>query len=103
MDKEVLSTLAYFQEQLEVMSQRFQRVKEITHQLYKKNEELQQENEELREIVFSRKKETRGEGYSNLLHLYQEGYHICHSSYGDRRKGDCLFCQKLIDNQFEEK
>ncbi|MFW5991612.1 MAG: initiation-control protein YabA [Halanaerobiaceae bacterium] len=102
MDKEALSTLAYFQEQLEEMTRRFRKVKEIMQQLYTENKELRQENKELREIVFVQKKEGRGEGYSNLLHLYQEGYHICHSSFGDRRKGDCLFCQKLIDNQFEE-
>lgn len=102
MDEEVLSTLAYFQEQLEEMSSRFQKLKDITYRLYKENEELRNENDELKEIVFHRKKESKGEAYSNLLHLYNEGYHICHPSFAERRRGDCLFCQKLIDNQLEE-
>lgn len=102
MDEEVLSILAYFQEQLEEMSGRFKKLKDITYGLYKENEELKEENDELKEIVFKRKKEKKGKAYSNLLHLYNEGFHICHPSFAERRKGDCLFCQKLIDNQLEE-
>lgn len=59
MDKEVLSALAYFQEHLEEMSIRFQKLKDITYQLYKENEELKNENEELKEIIFARKKEKK--------------------------------------------
>jgi len=102
MDEEVLSLLAYFQEQLEEMSSNFKKLKDITYQLYKENEELKEENDELKEIVFKRKKEKKSKAYSNLLHLYNEGFHICHPSFAERRKGDCLFCQKLIDNQLEE-
>ncbi|MFW5981855.1 MAG: initiation-control protein YabA [Halanaerobiaceae bacterium] len=102
MDEEVLSALAYFQEQLEEMSIRFQKLKDITYQLYKKNQELENENDELKAIVFERKKEKKGIAYSNLLHLYNEGYHVCHPSFAEKRKGDCLFCQNLIDKQFEE-
>ncbi|HHU92173.1 MAG TPA: DNA replication initiation control protein YabA [Halanaerobiaceae bacterium] len=102
MDKEVLSALAYFQEHLEEMSIRFQKLKDITYQLYKENEELKNENEELKEIIFARKKEKKGEAATNLLHLYKEGYHVCHPSFAERRKGDCLFCQQLIDNQLTE-
>lgn len=102
MDEEVLSALAYFQEQLEEMSSRFQKLKDITYNLYKKNQELENENDELKALVFQRKKEKKGVASSNLLHLYNEGYHICHPSFAERRKGDCLFCQKLIDKQLEE-
>lgn len=102
MDEEVLSILAYFQEQLEEISGSFKKLKDITYGLYKENEELKEENDELKEIVFKRKKEKKGKAYSNLLHLYNEGFHICHPSFAERRKGDCLFCQKLIDNQLEE-
>lgn len=102
MDEEVLSVLAYFQEHLAEMSSRFQNLKDITYQLYKENKELKEENEELKEIIFNRKKDKKGEAYSNLLHLYNEGYHVCHPSFAERRKGDCLFCQQLIDNQLVE-
>lgn len=102
MDEEVLSALAYFQEELEEMAIRFQKLKDVTYQLYRENEELKEENAELKEIIFNKKKKITGKGYSNLVHLYQEGYHVCHPSFGERRKGDCLFCQKLIDTQLKE-
>lgn len=102
MDQSILSALAYFQEQLEEMSIRFQKLKDITYKLYKENETLKEENQELKKIIFNKNDDNRGAGYSNLLHLYNEGYHICHPSFGERRKGECLFCQQLIDNQLEE-
>ncbi len=102
MDEEVLSALAYFQEELEAMANRFQILKDVTYQLYRENENLKEENAELKELIFNKKKNEKGKGYSNLIHLYQEGYHVCHPSFGERRRGDCLFCQKLIDLQLKE-
>ena len=102
MDKEVLSILAYFQEHLEEMSSRFQKLKDITYQLYKENEELKSENEELKEIVFARKKERKERQFPISSIYIGKGYHVCHPSFAERRKGDCLFCQQLIDNQLTE-
>ena len=111
MDDEILSNLAYFQEEIEEMSMKFQKLKDITYELYKENEALKEENEELRKLIFSKEEnkednegniKSQGRGYSNLLNLYKEGYHICHLSFGEKRKGDCLFCQQLIENQIEE-
>ncbi|MDO4431968.1 MAG: initiation control protein YabA [Aerococcaceae bacterium] len=38
-------------------------------------------------------------GKERLLSFYQEGIHICHTSFGSRRLADeeCLFCQGIID------
>ena len=104
MDEEILSTLAYFQEELEEMSIRFQKLKDITYNLYKENQSLKEENAELRRLAFQEDSEGNvvREGYSNLLHLYNEGYHVCHLSFGERRRRECLFCIQLLENQMEE-
>ncbi len=106
MDQEVLRALAHFQEQIEALSIRFHKLKDITYDLYKENEELRLENEELKNIIFKQEEvelPRKREGYSNLIHLYDEGYHVCPLSFGEKRKGDCLFCLNLLENQVEKK
>ncbi len=108
MDDEILSSLAYFQEEIEEMSMKFHKLKDVTYKLYKENEALKEENKELKKLIFQEEENeannesSKGKGYSNLINLYKEGYHICHLSFGEKRKGDCLFCLQLIENQIEE-
>lgn len=100
MDKEILSALAYFQEEIEELSLKFQKLKDVTYNLYKENRALEEENRELKALVFNQ--EVTGEAHTNLTELYNEGYHICHFSFGERRKGDCLFCQQLLEGKTGE-
>ena len=106
MDEELLTALAHFQEQLQEITDKFHDMKEITYNMYKENEKLKRENRRLKKYVFDKKSKDkdesdRGKGFSNLNHLYDEGYHVCHASFGEKRGGDCLFCRQLLDNKFE--
>lgn len=41
----------------------------------------------------------QGEGYERLGALYNDGYHICPSNFGDSRQEDCLFCLAFINKE----
>lgn len=100
MDEEILTALAHFQERIKDISLRFQKLRDITYDLYRENEELKEENENLKQLIFQDRKSDE-EGYSNLLKLYNEGFHICHLNFGEQRDRDCLFCIQLVENKLE--
>lgn len=41
----------------------------------------------------------QGEGYERLGMLYNEGYHVCPSNFGDSRQEECLFCIAFIHKE----
>lgn len=104
MDQEILEELALFQEKIEEISMKFKNLKDITYKLYKENEALKNENEELKSIIFKEEGKEMPPSKNNLKRLHDEGYHICHLSFGEKRKGECLFCQRLLeDNALQKK
>lgn len=42
-----------------------------------------------------------GQGFLNLLGLYDQGFHICNLHFGRRRAGECLFCTALLRKKLE--
>ncbi|HNX91995.1 MAG TPA: initiation control protein YabA [Syntrophomonas sp.] len=41
----------------------------------------------------------QGEGYDRLGMLYNDGYHVCPSNFGDSRQEECLFCLAFINKE----
>ncbi len=104
MDDELLSALAHFQEEIEKLSQKFKNLQNKTYNLYKENQKLRQENEELRKLALKKEDVDVDNDFSPqaaeyLGHLYEENYHICPLSFGEKRKRDCLFCRELLERQ----
>lgn len=104
MDEEILNLLAQFREQLQVLTSDFQRMKDVVFALYKENKDLMEENENLKKLLFEKEgvkaKENPqkvGAAYANLARLYDEGFHICHLNFAEKRRGDCLFCRKFLE------
>ncbi len=103
MDKDILTTLAHFQEKIQEISIAFNELRDITYDLYKENEALKEENKDLQKILFNKNENSKeGEGYSNLMYLYNEGFHICHLSFGEKRSRECLFCIQVVEKNFAE-
>ncbi|MBM7623939.1 initiation control protein YabA [Sporohalobacter salinus] len=104
--EDILSLLATFQERLNMLNDDFRKIKKIAHSLYKENKDLKEENENLKRLLFEQKADSEDEsedraGYNNLAKLYEEGFHICHLNFGEKRDGECLFCMGLLDVQLD--
>ena len=46
-------------------------------------------------------KEDKSQSVGNLIKLYEQGFHICNSSFGQIRDEDCIFCLNVIDRTEE--
>ncbi|WP_027339744.1 initiation-control protein YabA [Halonatronum saccharophilum] len=98
--EEIISLLAHFQEELQVLTNDFQKVKNKIYNVYKENEALKEENENLKRLVFEKEEsDDQGPIHDNLSKLYSEGFHVCHLNFGESRQGDCLFCMGLLADE----
>lgn len=41
----------------------------------------------------------QGEGYEQLGQIYNEGYHVCPTFYGQARNGECIFCIAFMEKE----
>lgn len=101
--EEIISLLAHFQERLQVLNDDFQKVKNTVYDMYKENESLREENENLKQLLFeqeeSEAEQEVKEEQDNLVRLYQEGFHVCHLNFGEAREEDCLFCIGMLKKE----
>lgn len=99
MDKDFWARLAECQDAFTRWEKKWKKLKEMAGNLYLENQELKNENEELKNIIKGQKDEIqKGQaGHDNLRNLYRENYHVCPLNFGDKRKGDCLFCREFLE------
>lgn len=64
-------------------------------------EQLEEDNITMQNII--RKKNMSVSGRSNLISLFEAGFHVCPSHFGELRDGDCLFCVSFLDRERGEK
>ena len=57
-------------------------------------ESIEEQNKILRDKLSTER--IRGEGFESLSQLYDEGYHICHDYFAQRREEPCLFCLSFL-------
>jgi len=101
---EFWNRLSEFNNGLKRLERKWEKIKEEASSLFIENQELKKENEELKRIIGGSKKKEQSEetGQANLQHLYEEGYHVCPFDFGEKRKGDCLFCREFLQKAYGE-
>ncbi|MDF9407100.1 MAG: DNA replication initiation control protein YabA [Pelotomaculum sp. PtaB.Bin013] len=82
-------------------------------EIKQKAHELEEENAQLRKrlaaacrergVVCAEQGEAEktGEGFINLLELYDQGFHVCNLNFGGRRTAGCLFCMAFLRKEHE--
>ena len=80
--------------QIDHLAERIQDILMEVEELKKQMEMLEKRNEQLSNYL---QKEDKSQSAGNLIKLYEQGFHICHSSYGSIREEDCIFCLNVID------
>ncbi len=58
---------------------------------------LEEDNRSLQSIVH--KKNTSVSGEANLLAIFNAGFHICPSHFGESREDECIFCSSFLNKE----
>ena len=80
--------------ELEALTETLQEALRQVEQMKLVVESLEDQNKILREKLSTEK--IRGEGFESLSHLYDDGFHICHDYFAQKRDEPCLFCLSFL-------
>ncbi|MDO4679941.1 MAG: DNA replication initiation control protein YabA [Aerococcus sp.] len=112
--KEMSQKIDQMHDQMQTMLSQIETLSAAWSELVIENQDLQTENHYLRERVqtlseeleqsskatAAKNNETTGlsPALQNLLNIYEDGYHICNISYGQRRQNEeqCMFCLEIL-------
>ena len=100
--KELFDALDGFSQELLVTLAEVEAIKKNLRLIVEENTALRLENDKLRERLGEVEKTTSPKfhrtGRENLQRIYNDGFHVCTDSYGQRRENDeeCIFCDELL-------
>ncbi|AND80388.1 MULTISPECIES: DNA replication initiation control protein YabA [Streptococcus] len=100
--KKLFDAFDDFSQNLMVTLAEVEAMKKQVQELVKENTGLRLENTKLRERLHQLEPETEAkaphQGKDHLESIYQDGFHVCNSFYGQRRENDegCVFCMELL-------
>ena len=100
--KELFDALDGFSQNLLVTLAEVEAINKNLKEVIEENTALRLENDKLRERLGEVEKtssaKSQHHGRENLQRIYNDGFHICTYSYGQRRENDeeCMFCDELL-------
>lgn len=101
--KNLFDTFDDFSQNLMVTLAEIDAMKGQFQQLLEENAALRLENNKLRQRLDQMEPATKSSqsGRENLENIYEDGFHICTTFYGQRRGSDegCFFCLELLDRE----
>jgi regulator of replication initiation timing len=105
----VFAQVANVEERIGELYQELGSLRQRIVELLEENQRLAMENLRLRQQLHAKiadEAAVSGEGYENLVRLYEEGFHICKDYYGrlrtDQSEQGCLFCYKFLTRNHRE-
>ncbi len=98
--KELFDALDGFSQNLLVTLAEVEAIKKNLKQVIEENTALRLENDKLRERLGEVEKTSapKSKEIVKICKTYNDGFHICTYSYGQRRENDeeCMFCDELL-------
>ncbi|CRH90136.1 DNA replication initiation control protein YabA [Streptococcus gallinaceus] len=99
--KEIFDALEDFSQNILMTLAEVEAIKKHLQAVIDENTALRLENSKLRERLEKDDKENAKTNFGkvNLENIYEDGFHICTFSYGQRRDNDedCMFCLELLN------